>query len=328
MVWYQRYGWENNPFDLKPMPDFVSGFDDIRSELLEFIKSGSCCLLLGKEGLGKTSILKWLEKYALEEGIPLYINTAGMKKEEIEELNIDRLIREKTGFLGMLQKDKKVILLVDEAQTLPAMMGDAIKRNFDNHMIKSAVLASSGEEVDNLSESLLSLVGMRKVNMRPMKQKEAMDMITKRMGFRNPFGPDCLELIFEKAKFSPKKILEACELLAKENTEPKITKYFVEMYFAEEAAKPDKEKFLAKLSPLQKKIVLVLAENNSRPIEIAKKLAKPTKTITGQLAYLGLKSRADVMMRKGIEDPVVEKVSERPAVYRLTERVKKLLSEE
>ena len=92
------------------------------------------------------------------------------------------------------------------------------------------------------------------------------------------------------------------------------------MYFAEEAAKPDKEKFLKKLSPLQKKIVLILNESNSRP--------KPTKTITGQLAYLGLKSRADVMVRKGIEEPVIEKVSEDSSVYKLADKIKKLLSEE
>ena len=233
MVWYQRYGWEKNPFDLKPMPDFVSGYEDIRSELLEFIKSGSCCLLVGKEGMGKTSILKWLEKYALEEGIPLYLNTAGMKDEEIKKLDIDKLVREKTGFLGMLQKDKKVILLVDEAQTLPSTMGEAIKRNFESHAVKSVVLASSSGDLDNLKESLLGLVGGRKVRMRPMKQDEAKNMIIRRMGYRNPFRPGSLELIFEKAKYKPKDILEACELLAMENKEPSITKYFVEMYFAE-----------------------------------------------------------------------------------------------
>lgn len=329
MVWFERYGWEKNPFDLKPMPDFVSGFEDIRSEILEFIKSGSCCLLLGNDGMGKTSILKWMEKYALEEGIPLYLNTAGMKQEEIEKLNIDKLVREKTGILGkVLQKDRKVILLVDEAHKLPPMLGEAIKRNFESHMVKSVVLASPTTELDNLKESLLGIVGERKVRIRPMKMEEAKNMVFKRIGFKNPFAPGSLETIIEKSKFTPKNILEACELLARENIEQKITKYFVEMYFAEEAAKPDKEKFLKKLSPLQKKIVLILNESNSRPIEIATKLAKPTKTITGQLAYLGLKSRADVMVRKGIEEPVIEKVSEDSSVYKLADKIKKLLSEE
>jgi predicted AAA+ superfamily ATPase len=329
MVWYQRYGWEKNPFDLKPMPDFVSGFEDIRSEIMEYIKSGSCCLLTGKDGMGKTSILKWLEKYALEEGTSIYINTAGMKQEEIEQLDIDKLIREKIGILGkVLQKGKEVVLLVDEAQTLPSMVGKAIKRNFEDRMIKSAVLASPTGELENLRESLLGLIGRRRVRIRPMTKEEAIDMIRRRIGYKNPFGPGSLELIVEKAEFMPKNILEACELLAKENKEPFITKYFVEMYFGEGAIKPDKEKFLESLSPLQRKIVNILAENNSRPIEIATRLSKPTKTITAQLAYLGFKSRADVMVRKGIEEPVVEKASERPAVYKLTDSVKRLLSEE
>ena len=95
MVWYERYGWDSNPFEIKPKPDLISGFEDIREELLEFIKSGDCCILTGPTGSGKTTLLKWLEKYALEEGFPIYINTSGMRQEEIDRINIDKIIREK-----------------------------------------------------------------------------------------------------------------------------------------------------------------------------------------------------------------------------------------
>ena len=57
-------------------------------------------------------------------------------------------------------------------------------------------------------------------------------------------------------------------------------------------------------------------------------MGKPTKTITAQLAYLGLKSRVSLMKRKGIEKPVVEKASDRPAVYKLTDEVRDILDSE
>jgi energy-coupling factor transporter ATP-binding protein EcfA2 len=332
MVWYSRYGWNSNPFELKPMPDLVSGFEDIRSGLLEFIKSGSCCLLLGRTGSGKTTLLKWLEKYSLEEGIPLYINTSGMRSEELEQLDIDKLIRDKRGLLGsMLKKDKKVIMLVDEAQTLPKILVKAIKRNLDNLEIKAVVLASPTDSLENLKPSLLGAFDKR-IEMRSLKHDEALGMIEKRIGYKNPFEPGSLDPIFIRAEFVPRAILEACEAVAKDNAKETITKDFVISYFAGEDDKKETmlqgENFLSKLSPLQRKIVLVLRDKSSRPVEIATKLGKPAKTITSQLAYLGLKNRVGVMKRKGIEEPVVEKASEKPAVYKLTDRIKKVLSEE
>ena len=83
-------------------------------------------------------------------------------------------------------------------------------------------------------------------------------------------------------------------------------------------------KYRLKFPDLQRKIVLILKSRNSRPVEIASKLAKPTKTITAQLAYLSLKNKVDVMKRKGIKKPVVEK--EEGSVYKLSDEVKEILS--
>lgn len=331
MVWYQKYGWDSNSFELKPMPDVISGHEDVRSELLEFIKSGDCCLLIGPRGSGKTTILKWLEKYALEEGIPLYINTSGMSREDVEHLNIDSMIREKAGLLGLFKK-KGIIMLVDEAQDLPQIVGKSIERNFDEHNIKSVILASTTDDPESLEKSLLERVGKRKVIIRPMNREEAFSMIVKRVGFRNPFESGSLDILFRKAGYNPRKILELCEAVARESSETTITKDFVISYFAKEAAKKEvkeeMEGLMDRLSPLQRKIVNILRTGNFRPKEIAVKLGKPTKTITSQLAYLGLKSRIDVMRRKGIDKPLVEKETDKPAVYKLSEELKNSLDKE
>ncbi len=328
MVWYQKYSWESNPFELKPMPDIISGHEDIRSELLEFIKSGDCCLLIGPRGSGKTTILKWLEKYALAEGIFLYVNTSGMSSEDEEHLNIDSMIREKAGLLGLFKK-KGIIMLVDEAQELPQVVGKSIERNFDEHNIKSVVLASTIDDPENLEKGLLERVGKRKVIIRTMNREEAFSMIVKRVGFRNPFESGSLDIVFRKASYNPRKILELCEAVARKCSETTITRDFVISYFVEEAAKKEvkeeMEGLLDRLSPLQRKIVNVLRTGNFRPKEIAVKLGKPTKTITSQLAYLGLKSRIDVMRRKGIDNPLVEKETDKPAVYKLSDDIRRTL---
>jgi Cdc6-like AAA superfamily ATPase len=319
MTWYEKYSWSSNPFELIPMPDTISGVEEIRKEVLEYINSDDCCLLTGEDGLGKTIILKWLESYPSPNTIPIYINTLGMSVDEILKINIDKMIKEKSGssFFG---KKKKIIMLIDDANTLQPLIGKSIKRNFDEKTISSIVLASDTDALTNLEGNLLDLIGNRKIKLRPLTAEEAMGMIINRVRHKNPFEPGSLEPIFRKANFNPRKILELCEMIAKENSEKTITKESVEKYFEFKAEiKTSASEIIYKLSPLQKQIVNILKTGDFTPSQIARKLNKPTKTITSQLAYLSLKSRVEVMKRKGIEQPLVEKVSDKPALYRLTD---------
>ena len=311
------------------MPDAISGFENIRSELLEFIKSGDCCLLVGEEGSGKTTLLKWLETYGNQDYVPIYINTSGMREEEINQMNVDRMIREKLNFLGKLMgKEKKIVMLIDEAQSLPPVVGRAVKRNFEDHVIKAVVMAAPTVDIKNLKGSLLEKVGKRKIKMRPLTEDEAMGMIVKRVGYRNPFDHEALEMIFRRSGFVPRNILENCEMIAKAGTEKGIAGDFVQKYFAEEDAKSHQADFIKRLSPLQRRIVEVLETGNYRPKEIAQRLKKPTKTVTSQLAYLSLKSGVEVMRRKGIEHLIVEKISDMLSVYRLTDEARENLTKE
>jgi len=271
--------------------------------------------------MGKTIILKWLEKYPSQNTIPIYINTLGMSSDEILKINIDEMIRERSK-AGLFGKKKKIIMLIDDANTLPPLVGKSIKRNFDNKLISSIVLVSDTDELKNLEGNLLELIGNRKIKLRPLTSEEAEGMISNRVKHKNPFEKDSLEPIFKKADFIPRKILELCEMVATSNTEKTITRYFVKKCFEyKPEIETSKTEIIDRLSPLQKDIVSILKTGNFTPSEIAKKLKKPTKTITSQLAYLSLKSGVGVMKRKGIENPVVEKVSDKPAVYRLTEEV-------
>ena len=207
------------------------------------------------------------------------------------------------------------------------MLSQALKRNFDNHIVKSVVLTSLSDKMKN-DGGITERVGKRKIKMRPMRTDEAMEMIVKRVGYKNPFDNEGLELIFEESKFIPKNILELCEMIAKDCIEKNITKSFVETYFNIEGLKAQKLKFLDDLSPLQKDIVNLMMKRDYRPRDLAKKLKKPAKTITSQLAYLGLKSGIETMKRKGIVNPVVEKIPGTRSTYRLTEHAREILTKE
>jgi hypothetical protein len=308
MEWFERYGWSTSPFVIDHMPDSISGFDDIRKKLLDFIKSGDCCLLSGPSGSGKTLLLKWIESIGTPGTDYVYIN-------DTRNLDLDRRIREKSSFS---LKKKAVVVLVDDAQSLSKELGDSLKMHFDNKTIDSIVLASETEQLSSLRESLLGEIGERIIRMRPLTIDEATGMIINRVRHINPFETGGLELIFKKAGMRPRKILELCELAAEKCTERIISNSFV-VTFLDDVDGMRHRSVFENLSPLQRDIVNILRTGDFRPVDIAVRLNKPSKTITSQLAYLGLKAGIETMKRKGMEQPLVEKISERPVLYRLKE---------
>jgi hypothetical protein len=312
--WFERYEWSTSPFEINHVPNTISGFDDIRKSLLSYIKSGDFCLLQGELGSGKTLILKWIEEIGSLGYIYIYFSPLGSS-----DIDLEKLIKEKEGFLGRISlKKKRFVLLIDDSYALSQKSCETVKGGFDNKLISSVLIAADSSKVSDLNETLLGEVGERMVSMRPMTSEEAMGMILNRVMHKNPFEKNSLELVFKGADYLPKRILELCEEIAKSNTESIITRDFVTRFIEEkERGKP--KNVLELLSPLQKDIVRVLKTGDSRPVDIARILNKPTKTITSQLSYLGLKAGIETMKRKGLEQPLVEKISERPTKYRLRE---------
>ncbi len=318
MEWYERYGWTCNPFESNPSPSSLYGFNDIRKKILEFIKSGDCCLVMGEAGSGKTVILRWLEELNSPKTSFIYLNTLGVSEGELSSIDVDKMVKEKSK--SWLFRKNSVVMLVDDVQSLPTHIAEGIKRNFDEKRIKSVVLASNTEKLENLRGNLLEEVGERKVMLRPLTNDESMGILINRLKHKNPFELGSLEIIFQRAGYLPRNILELCESVAKANTSGTVTRDFVEKFLATESRDKLATELMDRLSPLQSKIVDVLKTGNFTPTEIAEKLNKPAKTITSGLAYLSLKSGVKVMTRKGIVKPVVEKVSDRPAIYRLVQK--------
>ena len=77
-MWYKQYGWKENPFSIKTNTGLI-GLEAKKVELLNYIKSGDICFLNGPTGVGKTSLLKWLEKNLKHHKI-IYIDAAGIQE--------------------------------------------------------------------------------------------------------------------------------------------------------------------------------------------------------------------------------------------------------
>ena len=110
-------GFDENPFELNPFNiDFaLVGRKNEAEELLYRIEAGSMMVIEGKEGSGKTALLKHAIDNFKGKGKVIYVDGNKLSK----RLNIDSLLIKRSGFLrGKLlkKKPKEMILLLDNVR--------------------------------------------------------------------------------------------------------------------------------------------------------------------------------------------------------------------
>lgn len=351
-VWFKKYGWKSNPFKVNPDPKRLVGFSDLKSDLITYMMSHDCCLLLGSTGAGKTTLLRWLKNNA-ELNAKIYYFTFNR---EIDRKEIENRI--KRGFLSRLFSRKGTILLLDEAQDMPESVGKWLKAEYDEGNIQAMVISAISRDIlSNLDGSLLDRVGDREVRTRKLKRSEAEELIDKRVlsvGEENPFTDEALIRIFRTANFFPRKILELAERVCIEHVRNRkeggeIPASSVRKALGEEEVHlpsmritpprteksedkdfpDDLEKIMHDLTPTQRSIIRILSQENLSTQELAERMDRNRSTVSKELSRLALRSDEESMRKKGIESPVVErKGSGRPVIYGLASQYKRLFVRE
>ena len=101
MVWFEQYGWNDNPFKTDPTSDSLV-IEDIRHTLEEYIESEYVVNLYGATGTGKSSLLRWFSQNLKGKYYPVYINCTTMY--ESASPKTPREERELEGFKAELRK--------------------------------------------------------------------------------------------------------------------------------------------------------------------------------------------------------------------------------
>ncbi len=207
-MWYKQYGWKANPFSIKTSTDLI-GLEGKKQELLNYIRAGDVCFLNGPTGVGKTSLLKWLEKNLKHHKL-IYIDAAGIQ----EGFSLAKYLKNKTNFLGKLtgkEFPKNTVVLVDESQDCNPEFLKALKLHWDHNHIKSIVVTQINPEL-NFSESFRNRIGNRIIPIGRLSKSEGYELISLRCNNKNPFDKSAIEAILEYSHCIPRKILETCEI--------------------------------------------------------------------------------------------------------------------
>ena len=312
--WFKNFGWNDNPFKIRPDSENLIGFLDIRSKVLSYLHAESPLLILGPTGTGKTTLLQWLKK----QKDAVYINSLDYDEKKFKK-QISGLRRKLKKLLG-----SKNIVLIDEAHAMPLEFSEWLRAKFDSGEIDSLIMAAVHDEM-NFSPAFIDRIGARKIEMRKITEEEAFKMVKQRIfahGDEIPFTNNALKYIFKLSDYHPRKILENCEkccIHASWSGLRYIDEEFVKKVL--EPIKPKQTKLPSKnLSPIQQKILDLLSNQNLTTQEIAQKLNISRASAAKQISRLMLRTDGELMKKKGITSPLVEpKNKGRPVVYGLKE---------
>ena len=204
-MWYKFYGFKENPFYVKSN-SLVLGLEKEKKQLINYIIGGNICFLNGEAGSGKTSLLKWT-KENLKGHTIVYIDAESTD----EFFNLYDYMKMHKSFLQFYRVfPKKIVILLDEANTADENLKKALKIAWEEGIIKSVVITQI-QDLDNLSQAFKSRIGERKIELKPMPLTEIYNLIDKRTRGKNPFTEDAIALIAETADYTPRKVLELCE---------------------------------------------------------------------------------------------------------------------
>lgn len=204
--WYKSYKWKKNPFLIKP--DFhVVGLEKEKHNLVSYVESGVVCFLTGDHGLGKTSLLRWLEKN-IKKHVPVYIDCETISG--FFDLG-EYLKTHKRLWRDLFRRfPKNVVVLLDEAQASEDELKSTLKAYWDSDYIKSLVIAQV-PDIFNFPKALRKRIGRRGIRLDKMPRKDVHEMIKLRVGKKNPFTDEAIDYIAKKSDYVPRTILESCE---------------------------------------------------------------------------------------------------------------------
>ena len=343
--WFKELGWKSNPFTLEIHTEcFVPQKDEIDKIISGIENRNKHILITGPTGVGKTTLLKWINKR---------YNSFYIPKPPLEDKEIITVFRTdilKKGFFKKLlnreddlnlynlteqyndrYKGKQMLLLIDEAHETRLQTLEWIRSLTEQMegltLILSGLPRLKNEYLKHL-ETLMQRISTD-IELKSLTREETIELIKKRIDLMRgkgiePFTIDAAIGIYNQTGGFPREILKMCDsLIDKAIGENKKT-IDLSVIGKEDNTIPSKgiKEKLEELTGKQKEIINLISENYPMsPTEIIKNISiKDYKT-----KMHALRAVNNILKRMVDLDILTRKKEGKTFIYNITPKIRSIL---
>ncbi|MGB9613765.1 MAG: AAA family ATPase, partial [Candidatus Margulisiibacteriota bacterium] len=230
--WYAKFNWKKNPFTLDIMPKLFTGYqtqvDTIFNKVYQ--KTGHI-LVLGKKGVGKTTLLKWLAETLAKEFNTVYVprptdNFEDLLQYMAKSLKLKKKRGEKITIYDMealaSQTNKNILLLLDEGHEFNEEFERPLRTLGDLNGVNFVIagLPETDFRLKEISPPFYDRI-IQTIELTHLSLEETTELIKKRIedaggtGIQ-PFTPKAIENIFKMSGGVPRSILKVCDWVVTE----------------------------------------------------------------------------------------------------------------
>lgn len=225
-TWYEKLGFKQNPFTIKPYAfgDELQGYNNQIKKIATGLKNGKVMFIEGEYGIGKTSVTKQIiDEFKGKRKLIYY--SANRKEGEID---FDNLIKGRAGPIGKLFgiRPKGLVMIIDEAQKMNLHDAEEVEKLIKSKHFKSVVFISDDMNRVTLTNGLKRRIGKQVINLSNLlSDNMAFKIVKSRLGDNNNFlSKDIVKQVFDKAGKNPRKMLEYLEDVSRYAIEEKGAK--------------------------------------------------------------------------------------------------------
>lgn len=202
--WFEGLGFDNNPFSRVPVK---IGNEEELNEIFYSILAGNMVFVEGPAESGKTSLLREaVRRFGGRKKI-IYVNCKNLRK----ELNVERLLKDRYGFLGRIfnLKPKNMILLLDEVEHLTERNCERIKYYYDQNYLRAVVFTSRNIEQAGFNRSILHRIN-KVIRVQPLSDYEAVKAVRDVIGNRL-LSDRAIKRVYASSEKNVGKLMKNCE---------------------------------------------------------------------------------------------------------------------
>lgn len=304
--WLSGLGWKGNPFTLSINSGVFVGYDvQINAVMRHISEQHKIAIITGPTGVGKTSMMKWIEKNNSMKTI--YVSKPPSEPGEFTQIFIDyfplgfvdRIFGRKlnlynlNSYVNRRLKGKQLLILLDESHETGKDVLEWLRVLVDQIDNVSLVLAGLPHLEDRIRQTLETFDQRitSRIKLLALNEAETAELIKKRIESEggsgtNPFTEEAVIEIYKKTGGFPREILKLCDRLVNEaidNGKSAIGKSDVGEYreIKEEpvAAVQQPVHNLSDLPQKQKKIIDAISQKTwLTPADLSELLGRDYKT--------------------------------------------------